>query len=129
MTDSVFLNPVTLLVYPLNTGQLTTVRGYSHQLHALLEGLRQASPGAPPLDLGYLKGVADVLDDGVKKLETLEKDFQADCEGRTDAKGRPKISKIKWARLQGKVNQPRRQVWQWKQDLAHAVPLFQTTQM
>lgn len=105
------------------------MRGYSHQLHALLDGLDLSSPGAPLPDLGYLRGVANGLDDGVKKLETFKNDFEADCQGRTDAEGRPKVAKLKWARHQKKINELRRQVSRWKQDLSQAVSLFQTTQM
>jgi hypothetical protein len=103
------------------------VRGYSHQLRALLDSLPQSPSGAPLPDLSHLRGVADALNDEVKKLKTLELDFQAECQGRTDAEGRPKISKIKWARHLGALDELRGRVSQWKQDLSHAVALFQTT--
>jgi hypothetical protein len=104
------------------------VLGYLHQLRDALSSLPGLSSGNPSRDLDHVQRVADGLDDDVKKLQTLALDFQAGSEGKTDAKGRPKIPKFKWARHLNTINELRERVSRRKHDLAHAVSLLQANQ-
>ncbi|KAH8905219.1 ankyrin [Coniochaeta sp. PMI_546] len=112
--------------------ELTTVSAYLNQLREVLHGLSTTSSGAgasSPAVLDYLQCVTDGLNHEVKKLEALELDFRSESQRRTDAKGKPRVLKIKWARHLTTVNELRERVKHKKQDLAHALSLLQTEQI
>jgi hypothetical protein len=112
----------------LTIRQVTTVIGFSHQLRAILDDMPRSPSGLPPDVLSHLRGVADGMENEVKKLKAFEIDFEVSSHGKKDAKGRPKIPKIKWARHQSALSELRARVSRWKDDISGAVSLLQTTQ-
>lgn len=64
----------------------------------------------------------------VTELRKIAHDFEADAKGKVDAKGRPDISKFKWARHRTSIKELRERM-SWKRaDLANALSVLQTNQ-
>jgi hypothetical protein len=105
--------------------------GHLNQIREVLDGMSTASGprASPPVGLEYLQGVAKGFERRGQELKDFEIDFKGESRGRTDANGRPKVPKIRWARHLTTIMELRGRAKQGKQELAHALYLLQTKQM